>query len=51
MNQSPVPKEMKAKINKWDLVRSESCLAVSDSLQPHGLYLPIELSRPEYWSG
>ena len=30
---------------KW----SESCLVVSDSLQPHGLF--VEFSRPEYWSG
>ena len=24
---------------------------MSDSLQPHGLHCPVELSRPEYWSG
>ena len=34
-----------------------SCSVVSDSLQPHGLYvahqspLSTEFSRPEYWSG
>ena len=33
------------------------CSVVSDSLQPHGLYvahqvvLPMEFSRQEYWNG
>ena len=29
-----------------------SCSVVSDSLQPHGLYIQsLEFSRPKYWSG
>ena len=24
---------------------------MSNSLQPHGLYMSLEFSRPEYWSG
>ena len=30
---------------------SESCSVVSDCLQPHGLWVSMEFSRPEYWSG
>ena len=29
----------------------ESHSVVSNSLQPHGLYISLEFSRPEYWSG
>ena len=30
---------------------SESRSVMSNSLQLHGLYSPLEFSRPEYWSG
>ena len=30
---------------------SENQSVVFDSLQPHGLYMSMEFSRPEYWSG
>ena len=41
--------ETQVSTSLWKTVKwSESCLVVSDSLQPHGLE-SMEFSRPEYW--